>query len=370
MKQHSLAARSTEELMQEPIAIVGIGCRVPGGAKDWRGYGDFLAEGRLGISETPKNRWNNDIFYSATPGQPSRAVTKWGGYVDDLAEFDAAFFGISPREAESMDPQQRVMLHVVWEALEDAGLRADRLAGTRTAVYVGASVNDYSQVLRLRRAVVDPHAGTGNAMAIIANRISHRLDLRGPSVVVDTACSSSLIATDLAVRALLHDDCDLALACGVNALFDPGTFINFSHANMMSPRGRCHTFDASADGYVRAEGAGVVVLKRLSRALADGNRIHAVIRGTAVNQDGHTSTITIPSAEAQAAMLQLAVARAGLEARDISFAEAHGTGTPVGDPIESYAIGTVFGTTANSIQNRRNWFRVSIIGWSPEEVDG
>lgn len=329
--------------MQEPVAIVGIGCRVPGGASDWRSYWDFLAEGRLGISETPEDRWNKDLFYAPDPGQPSRAVTKWGGFVPHMADFDAAFFGISPREAEAMDPQQRAMLHVVWEALEDGGIRADRLAGSRTAVFVGVSINDYAQVHRLRRGVVDPHAGTGNALSIVANRISHRLDLRGPSVVVDTACSSSLVATDLAVAALLHDSCDLALACGVNALYDPGTFINFSHANMMSPRGRCHTFDASADGYVRAEGAGVVVLKRLSRALADGDHIHAVIRGTAVNQDGHTSTITVPSAEAQAAMLRLALARAGLEAREVGFAESHGTGTPIGDPIESYAIGTVFG---------------------------
>ncbi|HKY96130.1 MAG TPA: type I polyketide synthase, partial [Kiloniellales bacterium] len=319
------------------------GCRVPGGAKDWRSYWDFLVAGRLGISEMPDDRWNKDLFYSTEPGRRSRTLTKWGGFVHDIAEFDAAFFGISPREAESMDPQQRVLLHVAWEALEDAGIPADRLAGSRTAVFVGASINDYTQVQRLRHGAVDSHAGTGNALSIVANRLSHRFDLRGPSVVVDTACSSSLVATDLAVSAILNDGCDLALACGVNALFDPAPFINFSAANMMSPRGRCHTFDASADGYVRAEGAGVVVLKRLSRALADGDRIHAVIRGTAVNQDGHTSTITVPSAEAQAAMLRLALSRAGLDPRDVGYVEAHGTGTPVGDPIESYAIGTTFG---------------------------
>lgn len=342
MKQQisSLAPTDGE---REPLAIVGIGCRVPGGASDWRSYWDFLCEGRLGISEMPQDRWNLRAFWSPEPGQPGRTVTKWGGFVPDFAAFDAAFFGISPREAESMDPQQRAMLQVAWEALEDAGIPPHSLAGTRTAVFVGASLNDYSQVQRFRHGVVDPHAGTGNALSIIANRISHRLDLRGPSAVVDTACSSSLVATDLAVSAVLDDDCDLALACGVNALFDPGPFVNFSQANMMSPRGRCHTFDASADGYVRAEGAGVLVLKRLSRALADGDRIHALIRGTAVNQDGRTSTITVPSAESQAAMLRLALARSGLAARDIGFAEAHGTGTPVGDPIESYAIGTVFG---------------------------
>jgi len=343
MKQHSLAAGGVETRVQEPVAIVGIGCRVPGGAKDWRSYWDFLAHGRLGISEVPADRWNKDVFYSPEAGRPARSITKWGGFVQDLAEFDAAFFGISPREAETMDPQQRALLHVAWEALEDAGIPADRLAGSRTAVFVGASINDYTQVQRMRHGAVDSHAGTGNALSIVANRLSHRLDLRGPSVVVDTACSSSLVATDLAVGALLSDDCDVALACGVNAMFDPAPFLNFSAANMMSPRGRCHTFDASADGYVRAEGAGVVVLKRLSRALADGDRIHAVIRGTAVNQDGHTSTITVPSAEAQAAMLRLALSRAGLDPRDVSFVEAHGTGTPVGDPIESYAIGTTFG---------------------------
>ncbi len=327
----------------EPIAIVGIGCRVPGGANSARAYWDFLCAGKLGISEVPGDRWDGNLLYDTDPGKPGRTVTKWGGFVPELAAFDATFFGISPREAAAMDPQQRALLHVTWEALEDAGLPPEKLAGSRSAVFVGASINDYSQIQRFRDSEIDLHAGTGNAMAIIANRLSHRFDLRGPSVVVDTACSSSLVATDLAVRALLRDDCVVALAGGVNALFEPGPFINFSKANMMSPRGRCHTFDATADGYVRAEGAGVVVLKRLSQALADGDRIYALIHGTAVNQDGHTSTITVPSAESQAGMLRLAVARAGLTPRDVAFVEAHGTGTPVGDPIESHAIGSVFG---------------------------
>ena len=327
----------------EPIAIVGIGCRVPGGATSAAAYWDFLCAGKLGITEVPADRWDGDLLYDPDPGKPSRMITKWGGFVPNLADFDNVFFGISPREAAAMDPQQRALLHVAWEAFEDAGLPPSRLAGSRTAVFVGASINDYSQVQRMREGDLDPHGGTGNAMAIIANRLSHRFDLRGPSAVVDTACSSSLVATDLAVRALLRDDCVVALAGGVNGMFEPGPFMNFSRANMMSPRGRCPTFDASADGYVRAEGAGLVVLKRLSQALADGDRIYALIHGTAVNQDGHTSTITVPSAAAQAAMLRLATARAGRDVRDIAFIEAHGTGTPVGDPIESHAIGTVFG---------------------------
>ncbi len=331
------------ERYEEPIAIVGIGCRVPGGANSARSYWDFLCAGKLGISEVPADRWDGDLLYDPEPGKPGRTVTKWGGFVPGLADFDNTFFGVSPREATAMDPQQRAMLHVTWEALEDAGLPPERLAGSRTAVYVGASINDYTQVQRLRDTDVDPHSGTGSAMAIVANRISHRFDLRGPSVVVDTACSSSLVATDLAVRALLRDDCTLALAGGVNGLFEPGVFLNFSRANMMSPRGRCHTFDASADGYVRAEGAGVVVLKRLSQALADGDRIYALIHGTAVNQDGHTSTITVPSADAQASMLRLANARAGIEPLDVGFVEAHGTGTPIGDPIEAHAIGMTYG---------------------------
>jgi len=342
-KQDSAPPAHAVERYSEPVAIVGIGCRVPGGATSAAGYWDFLCAGKLGISEVPADRWDGELLYDPQPGKPSRMITKWAGFVPDLAAFDNTFFGISPREAASMDPQQRALLHVTWEALEDAGLPPERLAGSRTAIFVGASINDYAQIQRFRESDVDPHGGTGNAMAIIANRISHRFDLRGPSAVVDTACSSSLVATDLAVRALLRDDCVVALAGGVNGLFEPGPFINFSMANMMSPRGRCHTFDASADGYVRAEGAGIVVLKRLSQALADGDRIYALIHGTAVNQDGHTSTITVPNAESQAAMLRLATARAGRDVRDIAFVEAHGTGTPVGDPIESHAIGSVFG---------------------------
>ncbi|MGE0734105.1 MAG: SDR family NAD(P)-dependent oxidoreductase [Alphaproteobacteria bacterium] len=325
------------------MAIVGIGCLLPGGVAGPKQFWEFLCAGRSGIVEIPADRWNVEGFYDPTPGMPGKSITKWGGFVPQITEFDADFFGISPREAESMDPQQRVMLHTVWEALEDAGIAPDSLAGSNTGVFIGVALTDYATLARYRQQREDVHAGTGVALSIVSNRVSHRLDLRGPSLSVDTACSSSLVATDLACHALWNGECDLAIAGGVNAIFDPAVFVNFSTANMMSPRGLCHTFDAGADGYVRGEGCGVVILKKLSKALADRDRVYAVINSTAVNQDGRTTTITVPSAEAQAAMLREAVRRAGMKTDDITYVEAHGTGTPVGDPIEALAIGGVFG---------------------------
>ncbi len=339
---------------REPIAIVGIGCTLPGGVDGPESYWNLLCSGASGIVPVPEDRWSIEAHYDPDPKITGKSITKWGGFVPGIADFDANFFGISPREADAMDPQQRMALQVTWEALEDAGIAADRLAGSNTAVYIGVSLNDYSLIQRFRRSAEDLHAGTGTAVSIIAARISHRLDLRGPSMVVDTACSSSMVATDLACQTLWSGQSDLAFAGGVNAMFDPGLFINFSKANMMSPTGRCHTFDAGADGYVRGEGAGVVVLKPLSAAQADGDRIYAVIRATAVNQDGRTGTITVPSKDAQTAMLVEVCHRAGVDPDEIGYVEAHGTGTPIGDPIETAAIGEVFGV------NRSNGSRVVV----------
>lgn len=327
----------------EPIAIVGIGCRLPGGASSPGQFWANLLDGVSGVVEVPEERWSLEGFYDPEPGKPGRSVTKWGGFVDRIDQFDAGFFGISPREAAEMDPQQRLMLQVAWEALEDAGVPADGLAGTMTGVFVGVSINDYAFLQNHHRATDSIHAGTGTALSIVANRISHRLDLRGPSVAVDTACSSSLVALDLACRNLWDGHCDLALSGGVNALLDPGGFLFFSAAGMMSTDGRVHAFDADANGFVRAEGGGVVVLKTLSRAEADGDRIYAVIRATAVNQDGNTATLTAPNQAAQAAMLGEVCRRADIDPAEVAYVEAHGTGTPIGDPIEAGAIGEVFG---------------------------
>lgn len=338
---HAEAWSSTES-EDAAVAIVGIGCHLPGGADGPERFWRNLLEGVNGIVEVPPDRWNLEAFYDPRPGMPGRSVTKWGGFVDDVTGFDAQLFGISPREAAATDPQQRLVLQVVWQALENAGLAADRLAGSATGVFLGVCGSDYGALQRQRRTS-DALTNTGVAVSIVANRVSHRLDLRGPSLAVDTACSSSLVAVHLACRSLRDGECGLALAGGVNMLLDPAPFIGFSAANMMSPTGRMHMFDARADGYVRGEGAGVVVLKPLADAIADGDRIYAVIRGTCVNQDGHTGTMTAPSPEAQVAMLRAACAHVGADPAEIAYVEAHGTGTPVGDPIEARAIGEAFG---------------------------
>ena len=325
------------------IAIVGMSCILPGGIRSPQELWEFLCDGRDGICEVPHDRWNNDAVFDPDPGKPGKTPTKWGGFVTDIAEFDAAFFGISPREAAVMDPQQRMLLETAWRALEDAGIQVEGLAGSRTGVYIGISHSDYHGIQKFGRPDIDVHTSTGGALSIAANRLSHRFDLRGPSLSVDTACSSSLVALDLACRAIRNDECEMALCGGVNAILTPDVTITFSRASMLSPDGRCKTFDARANGYVRGEGAGVVVLKSISRAIADGDRIHGVIRATAVNQDGRTTTITVPSLDAQVAMLREACQRAAINPTQINYVEAHGTGTAVGDPIEAEAIGRVFG---------------------------
>ncbi len=345
---HAEAGRlATARLGREPVAIVGIGCRFPGGATSPATFWRNLVGAVNGVREIPPDRWSLESFFDPEPGKPGRSVTKWGGFIDQIDQFDAGFFGISPREAAEMDPQQRLMLMVAWEALEDAGVPADRLRGTGTGVFVGVSINDYAILQKYHPATDSIHAGTGTALSIVANRISHRLDLRGPSVAVDTACSSSIVALDLACRSLWDGHCDVALGGGVNALLEPGGFLYFSAAGMMSIDGRVHAFAADGTGFVRAEGAGMVVLKRLADAEVAGDRIYAVIRATAVNQDGSTPTLTGPSQTAQTAMLEQVCARAGIPPERVGYVEAHGTGTPVGDPIEAGAIGSVFGRARN-----------------------
>ncbi|WP_405824896.1 SDR family NAD(P)-dependent oxidoreductase [Streptomyces sp. NBC_01390] len=324
------------------IAVVGIGCRLPGAngpAEFWR----LLTDGVDAVREVPADRWDAGALYDPDTSVPGHMNTRWGGFLDDVEGFDAEFHGISAREAARMDPQQRHALEVAWEALEDAGIPADGLAGSRTGVYMGVSTFDHATALWSSLARPEPYDGTGGALSIVANRLSYCLDLRGPSLVVDTACSSSLVAVHLACQALRAGDADLALAGGVNIVTSPRIALSFSQGGLMAADGRCKPFDHRADGYVRSEGVGVVVLKPLSRALADGDRVYAVVRGGAVNQDGRTNGLTAPSGPAQEAVLRAAYAGAGPTAADVGYVEAHGTGTAVGDPIEVAALAAVLG---------------------------
>ncbi|HTU20951.1 MAG TPA: type I polyketide synthase [Gemmataceae bacterium] len=326
----------------EPLALIGIGCRFPGNANDPASFWQLLANGVDAVSEVPPERWNKKSFYDPETGKPGKSHACWGGFVENIDRFDPAFFGISPREAAHMDPQQRLLLETAWEALEDGGQVQERLSGSNTAVFVGISSWEYSfaQISFRDRAAIDVYTNTGGSLSIAANRISYCFDLRGPSVAVDTACSSALVAVHLACKSIWEGGCPLALAGGVNALLLPDWYVGFSRLGMLSPDGRCHAFDAAANGFVRSEGAGMVVLRPLSRALADGDRIYAVIRGTAVNQDGRTPGLTVPSEEAQTALLRQAYHNAGVAPAEVQYIEAHGTGTLVGDPIEARALGS------------------------------
>ncbi len=333
------AERAERPAADEPIAIVGIGCRFPGadGPEEfWR----LLSGGADATSDVPADRWDVDAFYNPDPSVPGTAVTRRGGFLGQVDQFDFQFFGISPRESAQMDPQQRLLLEVAWEALEDAGQVPDELAGSRTGVFVGISTNDYGFLRLGQPQLVDAYTGTGNALSIAANRLSYTFDFHGPSMSIDTACSSSLVAVDLACRSLRDGECSMALAAGVNVILSPALAINFSKARVMAPDGRCKTFDADADGYVRGEGAGVVVLKPLSRALEDNDPVYAVIRGSATNSDGRTNGLIAPSGRAQEHVVAEAFRRAGLPAGAVQYVEAHGTGTSIGDAIEANALGT------------------------------
>jgi acyl transferase domain-containing protein/acyl carrier protein len=328
---------------REPLAIIGIGCRFPGKANDPSSFWDLLINGRNAVAQVPPERWNKKSFYDPEIGKPGKSHACWGGFVEGVDQFDAAFFGISLREAAHMDPQQRLVLETAWEALEDGGQVLERLAGSKTAVFVGISSWEYSfaQIDFRDRAIIDAYTNTGGSLSIAANRVSYCFDLRGPSVAVDTACSSALVAVHLACKSIWEGDCTLALAGGVNVLLMPDWYIGFSRLGMLSPDGRCHAFDAAANGFVRGEGAGMIVLKPLAQALADNDRIYAVIRGTAVNQDGRTLGLTVPSEEAQEALLRQAYQNAGVDPATVQYIESHGTGTLVGDPIEARALGRV-----------------------------
>lgn len=325
----------------EPIAIIGIGCRLPGGANDADSYWNLLREGVDAVTDIPADRWDPRLFYDPVPGKPGKTDARWGGFIEGIDQFDAAFFGISPREAARMDPQQRLLMEVAWEALEDAGLTLERVANTKTAVFAGISSYDYMnlQAVGADRSGIDVYSNTGGAFSIAANRISYFFNFKGPSAAVDTACSSALVGVHLACQSIWHEGCTMALAGGVNVLLMPDGYIGFSRLSMLSPDGRCKAFDSRANGFVRSEGAGMVVLKPLARALADNDRIYALIRATAVNQDGRTPGMTVPSQQSQAALVRDACRQAGILPGEIQYVEAHGTGTQVGDPIEAQALG-------------------------------
>jgi amino acid adenylation domain-containing protein len=334
-----------ESSRRQDIAIVGIGCRLPGGADTPERFWRLLAEGVDAISEVPPERFDIDEVFDPDPARPGKVYSRWGGFIEKVDEFDADFFGISPREARRMDPQHRLLLEVVWEALEDGGQVAERIAGTSTGVFIGISTHDYAD-LHLRpglRNGLDAHVNIGNALCAAANRVSYLLDLRGPSFAVESACSSSLTAVHLACRSLRGGESEMAIAGGVNLVLSPELTIGFCKASMISPDGRCRAFDARANGYVRSEGAGVVFLKTLDRALEENDPIYAVIRGTAVNEDGRTAGISLPSGESQEELLRHALRDAGLPATAVQYVEAHGTGTAAGDPVEAGALGRVYG---------------------------
>ncbi len=341
LKQTQAKLEASEHARTEPIAIVGVGCRFPGGSDNPEAFWNLLANGVDAVQEVPPERWNIDDYYDPDPTVPGKMNTRCGGFIKNVREFDADFFGISPREAIRVDPQHRLLLEVAWEALEDAGLPAYRIAQTRAGVYIGVISSDYALLQSRDMSDMDVFSGTGGSHAILANRLSYFLNINGPSLALDTACSSSLVTVHLACQSLRRRETDMALAGGVNLILSPEMTLALTKAHMMAGDGRCKAFDAAANGYVRGEGCGIVVLKRLSDAQAEGDRIIALIRGTAVNHDGRSNGLSAPNGPAQEAVIRAALADANLEPSDISYVEAHGTGTRLGDPIEIEALRAV-----------------------------
>jgi acyl transferase domain-containing protein/acyl carrier protein len=335
--------KAAERSKNEPIAVVGMGCRFPGGADSPEKFWQLLREGRDAIREVPADRWKIDDYYDADPEAPGKMCTRYGGFLDEIDTFDPQFFGITPREAESIDPQQRLILEVSWEALENAGQSPAKLRESQTGVFIGIGSSDYSQLLtRSNHGAIDVYSGSGGGICFAAGRLSYCLGLQGPSLAVDTACSSSLVAVHLACMSLRSEECQIAIAGGVNAILSPEIYIYLSKVKALAPDGRCKTFDASANGFSRGEGCGMVVLKRQSDALIDGDNILALIRGSAVNQDGPSSGITVPNGPAEQAVIREALRRANIEPHQVSYVEAHGTGTSLGDPIEIGALITSY----------------------------
>jgi acyl transferase domain-containing protein len=327
----------------EPIAIVGMSCRFPGGADRPDAYWKLLKEGKSGIKEIPSDRWDVDAYYDADVNAPGKMYVRSGGFIDNVDTFDPQFFGISEREAAGIDPQQRLLLEVAWEALENAGQTLDKASSKETGTFIGSFMDDYLRLNAGNQKQIDAYNSLGTLRCMTAGRLAYLLNLQGPTMQLDTACSSSLVAIHLACQSLRAKECNMALAGGVNLMLSPDVTIGLCKLRALATDGRCKTFDATADGYVRGEGCGVIVLKRLSSALADGDNILALIRGSAINHDGASNGLTAPNGVAQEAVVRKALANAGVQPSEIQYVETHGTGTSLGDPIEVLALGKVLG---------------------------
>ncbi len=345
LKKMRMTLESIEQAKTEPIAIVGMSCRVPGGANTPEAFWEMLRNGVDAISEVPAARWDIDAYYDPDPDTPGKMSTRYGGFLKDIDLFEPAFFGITPREAITLDPQQRLLLEASWEALERAGQAPDKLLGSSTGVFITVGAADYMQLQKEYSEYnqIGAYFGTGSAPNVAAGRLSYLLGLNGPSIAVDTACSSSLVTVHLACQSLRQRECSMAIAGGANTILVPEGTIYSSKLRAMAPDGRCKTFDSSANGYVRSEGCGIVVLKRLSDALEAGDPIVALIRGSAVNQDGRSSGLTVPNGPAQEAVIRKALASGRVLPSEVGYIEAHGTGTSLGDPIEVQALAAVLG---------------------------
>ncbi|NES23646.1 MAG: polyketide synthase, partial [Symploca sp. SIO3E6] len=325
LKQAEAKLEMMESSRSEPIAIIGIGCRFPGNANTPESFWQLLANGEDGVREIPPERWDIDSCYHPDPDTPGKMYIRHASLVEEVEQFDPEFFGISPREANSLDPQQRFLLEVTWEALERAGINPQELENTQTGVFLGIGQNDYADLGFSQLENISPYDGTGNGFCFAAGRLSYFLGLQGPSLAIDTACSASLVAVHQACQSLRQGESNLALAGGVQLILSPQMTTALSRLKALSPDGRCKTFDAAADGYGRGEGCGMVVLKRLSDAFKDGDQVWAVIRGSAVNHDGPSSGLTVPNKLAQEKLIQQALKAAKVEPSQVGYVEAHGT---------------------------------------------
>ncbi|MEM9444831.1 MAG: SDR family NAD(P)-dependent oxidoreductase [Verrucomicrobiota bacterium] len=338
-----LSQQNQSSASTEPIAIVSMACRFPGSVADPEGLWELLENGRDAITQVPSDRWDAEELYDGAPAVPGKVINKQGGFIDKVKEFDPLFFGISPKEAHTMDPQQRILMEVSYEALVRLGMNPKQASSIEAGVFVGVSGTDYARHLsQLSGEQIDPYLATGNSASVLAGRLSYVLRMTGPSLSIDTSCSSSLVAVHLACQSLQNQECELALAGGVNCILTPEVSIAFSQARMLSPRGRCHTFSSKADGFVRAEGCGMVALKKLSKARVDGDQVLGIIRGSAINQDGGSGGLTVPNGHSQQKLIQSALKTSGASPEDLYYLEAHGTGTELGDPVELNALSEVF----------------------------